>query len=558
MNPTIPARMMNELAYCPRLFALEWLHGEWADNAHTVQGKRVHTRVDGPTRKGLREPAEADADDAEGPARPRAVRSVHLSDKALGFTARIDLVEESDDGRVVPIDYKKGAAPDLPEGAWEPERVQVAVQAMLLRAHGYRCDEGALWFAASRRRVAVPITPELEARVLALREEARRLARSDHGALPPPLVDSPKCDGCSLAGICLPDEVGLLTGARTTEVRPLVPGRDDGVPLYLELQGGTIGKSGGEVVVRKRREELARARISDTSMVVVHGNANLTTGALGALAASDVPVAVHSWGGWFRGLFVPASGVGALLRVVQHRVADAPREALVRARAIVRSKIRNQRVLLRRNGRPAPGRALDQMAELADQALEAPDHEVLLGIEGAAARAYFGALDTAIAADLKPRFAVTGRNRRPPKDPVNALLSFAYACLVREWTQVLHRVGFDPYRGFLHQPRHNRPALALDLMEEFRPVVADSVVLSAINNGVTGPDAFLVHPTGVSLTDAGRRAFLRAWERRLDTLATHPLTGTRVSMRRMFELHARLWARHLHGELAEPPTYGIR
>jgi CRISP-associated protein Cas1 len=215
-------------------------------------------------------------------------------------------------------------------------------------------------------------------------------------------------------------------------------------------------------------------------------------------------------------------------------------------------------VLLRRNGRPAPKGALAAMRDARDLAGEAADLGQLLGAEGLAARHYFGAFDSMVRSELKPAFSMRGRNRRPPRDPINALLSFAYACLTREVTQVLRRVGFDAERGFLHQPRHGRPALALDLMEEFRPVLADSVVLNAINNGVVQQDGFDVHPTGVAMTDAARRGFIRAWERRLDELATHPLTGTRLSMRRMLELHARLWARHIHGELPEPPTYPIR
>ncbi len=192
------------------------------------------------------------------------------------------------------------------------------------------------------------------------------------------------------------------------------------MPLYVEMQGGSIGKDGGEIVARRGREILARARITDTSQVVVHGNASVSTALLGALAEADVPLAVHSFGGWFRGLFQPASGVGALLRIAQHRVADAPEAALARARAIVESKIRNQRVLLRRNGRPAPADTLRQLAALASRVPAADGIASLMGLEGAAARAYFGAFDTMIAAELKPAFSVNGRNRRPASIPTAA------------------------------------------------------------------------------------------------------------------------------------------
>lgn len=559
-QPLVPARMINELAYCPRLFALEWLHDEWADNHHTIEGRAVHRRVDAPTRRGLLpvdETAEESSEACVNDVAPRVVRSVSLSDSELGLTARIDLCEQSDQV-VVPVDYKKGKAPDVPEGAWEPERVQICVQALLLRAHGYTVERGALWFDGSKSRVDVEITPALVQRTLALRDQARRLARCTEQTLPPPLADSPKCRGCSLVGICLPDEINVLNGRRTEEVRPLVPGRDDGLPMYVTVQGGSIGKTGGEIVVREKGSVVGRARFSDTSQVVVLGNATVSTALLAALSEADIPLAVHSTGGWYRGSFMPLSGVGALLRVAQHRAADEPARALELARAIVVNKIRNQRVLLRRNGGEPARQALPLMAAAARGAELATDLNELLGQEGNAARAYFGSFSCMLRSDLGPEFDIRGRSRRPPRDPVNALLSFAYACLVREWTQVLRRVGYDPERGFLHQMRHGRPALALDLMEPFRPVAADSAVITAINTGVVTAGDFIVHPTGVALTDAGRRRFTQAWERRLDELATHGLTGTRLSLRRMFELHARLWARHLHGELPTPPHYIVR
>ncbi len=542
----LPARMLNEMAYCPRLFALEWIHGEWADSADTVEGRTVHRRVDKPSKEGLPDPGAAEA--------PVAVRSVYLSDDVLRIVAKIDLVE-ADDDRVVPIDYKKGTAPDVPEGAWEPERVQVCAQALLLRAHGYRCDEGALWFAASRRRVPVPITDALVVRTLHLRDQA--LALSTTRSLPPPLVDSPKCNGCSLVGICLPDEENLLAG-RGDEVRPLVAARDDGLPLYVRLQGGSLGKDHDEIVVRDKGQEVGRARIVETSRVVVLGNASVSTPLLHALAEADIPLAVHSHGGWFKGLFTPASGAGVVARMAQHATAGDAARSLSIARALVRCKIHNQRVYLRRNGDDVPDDVLSRLREIHDDAARAPDTSALMGFEGLAARYYFDHFSSMIKGDLRDRFRVDSRNRRPPRDAVNALLSFAYACLVREYTVVLHHVGLDPYVGFLHQPRPGRPALALDMMEELRPVIADSVVISAINNGVVAPGDFVERATGVALADAARNRFITVFERRMDELATHPVFGSRLSYRRILEVQARLLARHLTGEVAKYAEYRVR
>jgi CRISPR-associated protein Cas1 len=144
------------------------------------------------------------------------------------------------------------------------------------------------------------------------------------------------------------------------------------------------------------------------------------------------------------------------------------------------------------------------------------------------------------------------RNRRPPRDPVNCLLSYLYALLVKDLTAVCCGVGFDPYLGFFHKPRFGRPALALDLAEEFRPLVADSVVVNLINNGEVQPSNFIVRAGGVALTPEGRKIVIAAYERRLDVEATHPLFDYRVSYRRLFEVQARLLGAYL---LREVPEY---
>jgi CRISPR-associated protein Cas1 len=155
-------------------------------------------------------------------------------------------------------------------------------------------------------------------------------------------------------------------------------------------------------------------------------------------------------------------------------------------------------------------------------------------------------------------FDFDGRNRRPPRDPVNALLSLAYSLLAKDLTIVLQAVGFDPFLGFYHRPRYGRPALALDLMEEFRPLVADSVVLNAVNTGVIQRGDFVGRGGAVSLGHAGRGRFLRVYERRMDELVTHPVFGYRISYRRVLEVQARLLGRFLAGEIPEYPGFQTR
>ncbi|MCB9649104.1 MAG: CRISPR-associated endonuclease Cas1 [Deltaproteobacteria bacterium] len=534
--------MLNEYAYCPRLFHLEWVQSEWAENAETLDGSRVHQRVDKRSRRGLPEGSDEP---------PAVVRSVDLADEALGLIARIDLVEASPDGEAVPVDYKRGVAPDLPEGAYEPELVQLCAQAILLRAHGYRCDHGFLYFAGSRRRVKIAITEELVARTLALRDEARSAARL--ASAPPPLVDSPKCPGCSLVGICLPDEQNLLTARSNEKVRRIIPPSDDALPLHLTAQGAVLGKDGHELVVRPRDGEAQRVRLMDVSTVHVHGHAEITTPALRALMAEGIGVSYYSQGSWYYGRSQGHDHKNVLVRIAQFQAAMDDVRALELARRVVRAKIRNSRVFLRRNLRTADPACLEELDKAMVGCERAESLASLLGVEGNAARIYFGAFPGVLTSELGSGFSFEGRNRRPPQDPVNALLSFAYALLTSAWTHTLAGMGLDPYLGFYHQPRYGRPALALDMMEEYRSIIADSVVVGVINRGHLGQDDFQRTKTGVALNPGGKRRFVAAFERRMDEQITHPIFGYKMTYRRIFDVQARLLARHLVGEIDEFP-----
>jgi CRISPR-associated protein Cas1 len=563
----IPARMVNEYTYCPRLFYLEHVQQEWAHSADTLDGRFVHRRVD---REEGGVPVAADLKDQV----QLHSRSVLIGSERLGAVARIDLIE-ADDGQVVPVDYKRGTAPDLPDGAWEPERVQVCLQGLLLRENGYECDYGVIYFAASQTRVTVDFTDELIARTLELLDEARRVAAG--GVIPPPLVDSPKCPRCSLVGICLPDEVNLLRATSagpvgapplvqispraTSEPRRLVAARDDRLAVYVQGQGMSVGLKGETLEIRDKGKVVDEARLLDTAQLNLFGNVQLSAQALRELAARDLVVTHLSYGGWLTAVTTPPPHKNIELRRRQFQTAD-DREACLRlARAFTAGKIRNCRTLLRRNARELPEGVLHRLAESRRRAERARMIEQLLGIEGTAAREYFGNLARMFKPGedgVAPAFEFTERNRRPPRDPVNALLSFLYAMLAKDMLVTLVGVGFDPYLGFYHQPKYGRPALALDLMEEFRPLVADSVAVGMINNGELRRSDFIERAGAVALTDSGRRRVIEAYERRMDTMVTHPKFGYAISYRRVFEVQARLLGRFLTGEIAAYPPFCTR
>lgn len=542
----VPARMVNEFAYCQRLFFLEWVQARWADNLDTDEGRYVHRRVDRP------QGSAPLVDEGE------VIRasSVTLSSLDLGMVARVDVLE-GHGNNVRPVDTKRGRPPDNPERSWEPERVQLCIQGLLLREAGYQCSEGVLYFAEARERVVVPFDEALVARTRGLLGELRAVAERD--IAPPPLIDSPKCPRCSLVGICLPDETNALTSRSQRPVRRLLPKDPSPRPLYVTEQGARLGKKGARVEVKRKEETLASVRLLDISQVSIFGNAQISTQLLREFFARDIPVCWFSYGGWFSGIAtgLPAKNVDLRRR----QVALAHQGGLEIARRMIAGKVQNCRTLLRRNSRADVTSTLASLAEVTRSIGEVTTFGSLLGLEGGAARLYFSSFPAMLKGyenHLGPQFAFAGRNRRPPTDPINALLSFVYALLVKDLTTVLHVVGFDPYLGFYHRPRFGRPALALDLAEEFRPLLADSTVVGMLNNGELSKSDFVIRAGGVAMTKNGRRTVLRAYERRLDVEVTHPVFGYKLNYRRVLDVQARLLAAHVMGEVPEYVAFTTR
>ena len=295
----------------------EWVQGEWAESADTVEGAHAHRRVD-------REDRPLPPADALGEAdRPRT-RSVTLSSRRLGLVARIDLVE-SDGESVVPVDYKRGKRPHVAAGAYDPERVQLCVQGLLLEENGYRCTEGVLYFAESRERVRVVFDEELREATRGAIGGLRLVAAG--GRIPPPLRDSPKCPRCSLVGICLPGEVNHFHRTGATP-RPIAVRRDEALPLYVQANNVHLAKKGETITLTEEDGPTTTARLIDVSQVVLMGNARMTTPCLHALMRREIPVTRHSYGGWFLGHTVGLGHKNVELREAQYRASFTPAVSL--------------------------------------------------------------------------------------------------------------------------------------------------------------------------------------------------------------------------------------
>lgn len=550
--PPMPVRRLHNYLYCPRLFYLQWVEDLFVENADTASGSAVHKRVDDPPH--LR---DQDLDIAER----AALRSVAVESETLGLTGVVDLIEDLGDGRQL-LDYKRGAPRRDEDGkpvAKENDAAQLAAYALLLREEGIEIARAYVYYAAEKKRVAVPLTETLFEETRRNIREARAVAAS--GVCPPPLRDDPRCLHCSAYAVCLPNESafwsGLLPEAPKDKEPPRPPG-DDGEIIVVQNPKAYVGRRGGELTVALEGETLTKHPLEQLQSVYIFGAVQMSTQAVQGCLERSIPIAYFSPAGRFLGMTqgLPTSGTDA--RLGQYRLHGEPGLRAKLASRILSAKIHNQRVMLMRNG-DAPKQVIDQLANLRDQAAAGGyTLDSLRGIEGSAAALYFEHFGTMLKGTAFENFDFTGRNRRPPKDPVNALLSMGYSILAKELTGMCHAVGLDPFLGFLHQPRYGRPALALDLMEEFRPLLADSVAISLLNRRELDVADFVRTTRGTFLGDEGRKQFWRAWFRRLDTEASHPQFGYKMSYRRMLDVQVRQLWRYCRGEATDYHPFTTR
>ncbi len=344
--------------------------------------------------------------------------------------------------------------------------------------------------------------------------------------------------------------------------------------LYLTEPHSVVRKDGETLLVtipadpaNGREKRKVRIPMMKVEQVVVLGDSTVTTPALLALLAQQVEICFCTYHGHFRGRLAPGESKNIYVRLAQFRhYEDYPRRVALAAR-FVRGKLHNQRTLLLRSNRTREDETVAAQAESLRELIaqvdalqieaERPDPGQiqrdsamgrLQGLEGAGASAFF----TGFARLLKQDLGFRKRVRRPPTDPVNVLLGFGYTLLLNHVLSALGIVGMDPYLGFLHSEGYGRPALALDLMEEMRTPVVDSVVMTVINKQILGPEHFRENLGMVELTPSGRRIFLEQFEHRMNTQITHPVFGYKATYRRCLELQARLLAKYLLGEI---PTY---
>lgn len=530
--PHMPVRRLHNYVYCPRLFYLQWIENIFLPSEDTVLGSAIHKRTDKPNT------LQQDDLQQEG----GVLRSIALSSDTLQLSGVADIVETDNEGKRYLLDYKKGAPLRAPNGEWavkENDAIQLAAYALLLKEAGISIHAAGVYYAEIKKRVYVELNDELFAAFHRYLQQARSLAAT--AKCPPPLC-STRCFSCSAYPVCLPFESRLWAQENTENElppRPPIPGHDNGEILVVQSMEASVGLRGGEIVIKKHGDIISKHPIHQLLSVNLYGAIQISAQAQQTLMENAIPIAWFSPAGRFIGCAhgLPCSGVDA--RLGQARLWSTPEKRLAIAASIIRAKIHNQRVMLMRNGK-ADVSTIKKLAQLRDSCSTQHSLSSLRGVEGAAAALYFENFTTM----LKPGvpFDFNGRNKRPPRDPINALLSLSYSVLSKELTGIAHVVGLDPFLGFFHSPRYGRPALALDMMEEFRPLIADSTVLSLINRGELSSEDFISTTRGVILKDNARRQFWRAWTRRMDTEVTHPHFLYKMSYRRMLSVQMQqLW-----------------
>lgn len=570
------------------------VQGLFADSVDTIVGSSQHEARNHRKTKGIVKQDLIDSDDLEPISRSESLSSAHW-----GVTGKMDLLE-ADDNRLVVVEYKKGSSPkwtdlrwrnhSLDYGAWPGDVAQVGLYMALLRSNGIDCSSSRIYYRKDRKQASIPWSDALESFLQDVVHRAREVERVE--TPPAPLEDSPKCPKCSLVEICLPMEHRYLvqlsrkdhsitaqsdeeekTQAQT--IPRLIPGSDEYSSVHVVAPGSTIRKRGESIFVEKRDGTKSTVLGKDIGHLAIYGPSQITQQCLLYLADMGVCVTHHTGAGRLVGLTAPLTTKNISLRRTQFRCADNPSQALEISRALVCAKITNQRTVVRRYRSAAVARTCEpspteedppaqetayssekserikkSLAHLSASrrgASRATSIDQLRGHEGDAAAKYFEILPELLPAAWESE--LNGRTRRPPRDRVNALLSFGYSLLVKDSINALVGVGLDPMLGFLHTMIPGRPSLALDLMEPFRAAWVDTAVLRLIATGGIKLEDFMVSTLGVYMSPAGRKALIAAYERRADEETTHPHFGYRMSYRRILSLDCRLMAKFIAGEV---------
>ncbi len=532
--PLIRVMALHALAYCPRLFYLEEVEEIRVADARVYAGRELHAAL----------AADEDGESVQ----------IELTSERLGLTGQVDCVRRRD-GAYVPYEHKRGKPARSADGsaeAWPSDRLQVIAYAMLLEdTFGQVVPEGRIRYHAANVTVRVSIDETARAELQQAIATARRLRESTDR---PPIASNERlCARCSLAPVCLPEEVRHEREPEREVVRLFPPDRD-GVTLHVIARGTGVGISGDCLVVRPLEGPETKHATHSIESVLLHGSAQISTQAIRKCVEHGIGVHWLSTTGYHTASLVSTAGQ-VQRRIRQYRALSDKSECLRLARTLAHAKVEGQHRYLLRATRGATQdrddlriefRSIQEMLRLI------PDGEScdrLRGLEGTAAVHYFRGLRSLLTDRVPAELRSDNRNRQPPLDRFNALLSFGYGLLHSAVMRAILAVGLEPSLGFFHTPRSAAYPLVLDLMELFRVPLWDMVAIGSLNRGQWNPEQdFEATKARVWLSETGRRKAIELFEARLTENWKHPVLNYSLSYARTIELEARLLEKEWTGE----------
>jgi CRISP-associated protein Cas1 len=571
MSTNLPIHALHALAYCERLFYLENVEHLRVADARVYAGRRLHVEI------------ERQEDEGEW-------LTLQLESARYGLVGKVDCIRRRD-GQLIPYEHKRGRAARKTTGepeTWWSDKLQIIAYAALIEEHsGRTVTEGRVRYHADNVMVRVPIDDAARALLVEAIARARELQAS---VVRPPVAANEKlCAKCSLAPVCLPEEARLAErviadfGLRildsapeattvTDQAKPrksavrnpksairLFPADDDRQALHVVTQGARIGRKGDRLEVtppaKADNDGPLLYPVHEVGQVVLHGFAQISTQALAFCAQQEIGVHWLTAGGRYLGSW--SSGAGSVQRRIrQYQALTRVDFCLQLAKQLVEARVRGQLSFLLRASRESARElgdaadstakaevvaAISQIRRLLGPLGRARNIHSLRGYEGSIGAQYFKALPHLIVDEAGAEMKPDGRNRRPPRDRCNALLSFGYALLLRDVMNAILVVGLDPSLGFYHQPRSQAQPLALDLMELFRVPLVDLPVVASINRRQWDAEAdFQCAGQQVWLSESGKRKLIALYERRKEDQWKHPVIGYSLSYARLLELEVRL------------------
>ena len=530
---TLRVCALHAFAYCRRLFYLEEVEELYTQDASVFAGRRLHEEL------GVTEEGEWD--------------NHFLECADLGLRGRVDALRTCD-GLTIPYEYKRGRCrrgDDKVPLPWDSDRLQVLAYACLLESVlGIVVPEGRIRYHADNVLVKVPVDDDGRSMVRSAIAAARELRESLRR---PPVTDNERlCTRCSLAPVCLPEEARLANDRDREPVR-YFPEDDDREVIHILEPGTRVGRSAARLKIDRRGELTEFVPMERLGQVVLHSFSQISTQALHLCMDRGVVVHFISGGGRYLGSFDARCG-SIQRRIRQYAALTDAEFCLALARRLVATRGGTQRRFLMRARRGRADTAcLDaailQMKVLLKAVRGARSPETLLGLEGNLAALYFGALPNLLVDAVPPEIQFSGRSRRPPLDPVNALLSSGYSLLLKDVSNALLTVGLEPALGFYHRPRSQAAPLALDLMELFRVTLVDLPVIASINRLQWDvAEDFECRGQQVWLSQTGWKKLVTLYERRKAESWKHPALNYSLTYRRWFELEVRLLEKEWSGE----------